>query len=251
MRAIITDLDRTLLRTDKTLSEYTLDIMRKCHDRGIAIMAATARPERSILQYHQQICFDAITTLNGARIILPNAVLENGISHLSGKHILSNLVAMPDTPISIETSSGIYSNVEIPEWNSTCYDGFPDLPTQGTLYKILVSGKSNTLYGQVENILTDDVYYTIANENLVQIMSKKATKWNGIRAMLEALNIPEAETVYFGDDNDDIEAIQMCGTGVAVANAIEAVIREADYIADSNDEDGVARFIEANVFLHQ
>lgn len=250
MRAIITDLDRTLLRTDKTLSEYTLDIMQKCHDRGIAIMAATARPERSILQYHQQICFDAITTLNGARIILPNAVLENGISHLSVKRILSELVVMPDTLISIETSDGIYANAEIPEWNCTCYDGFPHLPTQGALYKILVSSKGDTLYDQVENILTDDVYYTVANGNLMQIMSKNATKWNGICAMLEALNISKAKTVYLGDDNDDIEPIQMCGTGVAVANALGTVISEADYVTGSNDEDGVAHFIEENVFTN-
>lgn len=247
MRAIITDLDRTLLRTDKTLSEYTLNIMRKCHDKGIAIMAATARPERSILQYHKQICFDAITTMNGARIILPNAVLENGISRLSGKHILSKLAVTSDTLISVETSDGIYSNAEIPEWNCTYYDGFPNLPTQGTLYKILASSKDNALYGQVESILTDDVYYTVANGNLVQIMSKNATKWNGICAMLEALNISKVETIYFGDDNDDIEPIRMCGIGVAVANAIDAVISEADYVADNNDEDGVAHFIEENV----
>ena len=211
-------------------------------------MAATARPERSVLQYNQQVCFDAITTMNGARIILPNAVLENGISHLSVKHILSKLVVMPDTVISIETSEGIYSNVEIPEWNSTYYDGFPNLPTQGTLYKVLASSKNDTLYGQIETTLTDEVYHTIANGNLVQIMSKNATKWNGIRTMLAALNIPKSETVYFGDDNDDIEPIEMCGTGVAVANAIEAVINKADYVAGSNDEDGVAHFIEVNVF---
>ena len=47
--------------------------------------------------------------------------------------------------------------------------------------------------------------------------------------------------------NDDIEPIQMCGAGVAVANAIETVISEADYVAGSNDEDGVARFIEGKV----
>ena len=39
----------------------------------------------------------------------------------------------------------------------------------------------------------------------------------------------------------------MCGAGVAVANAIETVISEADYVAGSNDEDGVARFIEGKV----
>ena len=76
MKAIITDLDRTLLRTDKSVSEYTCAVLKKCRDRGILLMAATARPERAILTYQQQIGFDAVTTLNGARIILPGGVVE-------------------------------------------------------------------------------------------------------------------------------------------------------------------------------
>ncbi|MDE6764534.1 MAG: HAD family hydrolase [Oscillospiraceae bacterium] len=78
-------------------------------------------------------------------------------------------------------------------------------------------------------------------------MSKSAAKWNGVKAALETLNIPQAEAVYFGDDNDDIEPIQMCGMGIAVSNAIEAVTDAAGYITGSNDEDGVAHFIEANL----
>lgn len=247
MRAVIVDLDRTLLHTDKTISAYTLDIMQRCHDRGLAVMAATARPERSILVYHKQVCFDAITTMNGARIILPDCVLENGISHQSGRYVLSKLISMPDVLISVETSDGIFSSAPIPEWDSSCYDGFPNLPTQGTLYKILASGNSNELYSRMESVLTEDVYYTVAAGDLVQIMSKNATKWNGIQAMLGALNIPQAETVYFGDDYDDIEPVRKCGIGVAVSNAIEAVTNEADFVVGSNDEDGVAHFIETNL----
>lgn len=247
MKAVIVDLDRTLLRTNKTISEYTLNIIQKCHDKGIAIMAATARPERSILTYQKQICFDAITTLNGARIILPDKVIENGIAHISAKRIISKLITISDTLISIETNEGIYSNATIPEWNSNYYAGFPDLPTQGALFKILASSQSNMLYHQIRNMLTDDVYYTVANTDLVQIMSRKATKWNGIKAMLESLNILPQDTIYFGDDNDDIEPIRMCGLGVAVSNAIKEVRNEADYITGSNDEDGVAHFIEINL----
>lgn len=244
MRAIITDLDRTLLRTDKTLSEYTTGILKQCRDKGIVIMAATARPERSILEYQEKISFDAVTTMNGARIILPDRVLENGIALESGKHILSKLILIPDTLISIETSDGIYSNAPIPEWNANVYDGFPELPTQTTLYKILVSSKSNMLYEQIKNVLTDDTYYSIANNNLVQIMSRNATKWNGSKEMLLHFGILPSEAIYFGDDNDDMEPIRMCGRGVAVANAIRAVLDEADDVADINDEDGVARYIE-------
>ena len=42
-------------------------------------MAATARPERAVLTYQNQIGFEAVTTLNGARIILPDRIIENGI----------------------------------------------------------------------------------------------------------------------------------------------------------------------------
>lgn len=80
MRAIITDLDRTLLRTDKSLSEYTCTVFRDCRERGIYLMAATARPERAITEYQEQIGFDMVTTLNGARIVLPGKVVENGIA---------------------------------------------------------------------------------------------------------------------------------------------------------------------------
>jgi len=246
MKAVITDLDGTLLRTDKTLSVYTLDVMRKCHDKGIAVMAATARPERSILTYQKQIGFDAVTTMNGARVLLPDKVIENGISHISAKHILSKLITIPGALISVETSEGIYSNVEIPEWESTCFGGFPELPTQGTLFKILISSQSSGAYRQIGSALTDDTYYTVANNELVQIMSRKATKWNGIKSMLRAFHISHTDAVYFGDDNDDIEPVQMCGTGVAVSNAIKAVLDKAEHITDSNDEDGVARFIDMN-----
>lgn len=250
MKAIIVDLDRTLLHTDKTLSPYTLDVLKKCHKEGLAVIAATARPERSILVYHEQVGFDAVITMNGARIILPNEVVENSIPHSTGRCILSALIAVPDTLISIETGDGIYSSAPIPQWDSTCYDDFPNLPTEGTLYKILASSTDDTfdtLCAQMKHILTEDVYYTIAKNSLVQIMSKNATKWNGIKAALAALNISQADAVYFGDDNDDIEPIRMCGIGVAVSNAIEAVMNAADHITGSNDEDGVARFIEANL----
>ena len=65
--------------------------------------------------------------------------------------------------------------------------------------------------------------------------------------MLGCFGISPDDAVYFGDDNDDIEPIRNCGLGVAVSNAIPAVLEAADRIADSNDSDGVARFIERNI----
>lgn len=107
MRAIIMDLDRTLLHTDKTVSEYTCSILKQCRDRGIFLMAATARPERAILTYHEQIGFDAMTTLNGARIILPHGTVENGIAPRSVKDILQKVIGLPGIVLSLETADDV------------------------------------------------------------------------------------------------------------------------------------------------
>lgn len=247
MKAIITDLDRTLLRTDKTVSEYTLSILKKCHDRGILLMAATARPERAILTYRDQIGFEAITTLNGARIILPDGIIENGILPSSAENILEKVIKIPDLVLSMETGNGIFSNVPIPEWDAAVFNGFPALPTESILYKLLLSGKTDKILQEVKKVLTADTYMTVAEGKLIQIMSTASTKWNGIKTMLKAVGVKQSDVIYFGDDNDDIEPIKHCGVGVAVSNAIDAVLDAADFITESNDMDGVARYIEKNL----
>ena len=247
-KTIITDLDRTLLHTDKTISDYTLRVLKKCHENGILIMAATARPERAIFDYHKQVHFDAMTVMNGAGVIAPG--LETAgytIARESVVTILERLCELPGIILSVECGNEVYANVDIPEWEPRVYHEFPKLPTDGAIYKILVSRANENIGPLVETLLTEDTYCTVAGNNLVQIMNKKATKWNGIQLMLEAVGISPTDAVYFGDDNDDIESLRNCGVGVAVANAIDAVKVAADVIVESNDEDGVAKWIEREI----
>lgn len=247
MRAIITDLDRTLLHTDKSVSEYTASVFKKCHDRRIPVIAASARPLRAIQDYHDLIGFDAIIALNGATVSSPQKSFDLGISRESGEKILSAILRYPDVFLSVETSIGLYSNRDFPLWHPIVYDRFPTLPENAVLYKIIASSQQSALYDSIEAALTDDVYHTIADHELIQIMSTRATKWNGIKRILSHFSISPNDAVYFGDDNDDIEPIRNCGLGVAVSNAIPSVLNVADRIVESNDLDGVARFIKENI----
>ena len=244
MKAIICDLDRTLLHTDKSISSYTEAVFKKCRERGMLIMAASARPMRAIIPYNDIIPFDAVCATNGAVISLPDSITEVGFSTESGEAIISKLLGFPDVFLSVETSKGLYSNRDIPIWNPIIYDKFPSLPEDIVLYKILASSGEKPLYEGIEKSLSNDVYYSLAKGELIQIMSKNATKWNGIRHMLSYYGISPEDCIYFGDDNDDIEPIKNCGLGVAVSNAIPEVLGIAGKITGSNDEDGVARFIE-------
>lgn len=250
MKAIITDLDRTLLHTNKTISDYTQQVLKMCHEKGILIMAATARPERAILDYHGQVQFDAMVVMNGAGVVVPGQEAAGyPIARESVATILKRLCELTDIILSLECGNEVYANIEIPIWNAIVFHEFPKLPTEGPIYKILVSRENENIGPLVETLLTEDTYCTVANENLVQIMNKNATKWNGIQMMLQACNIVPEHAVYFGDDNDDIEPLKQCGTGVAVANAIEAVKEAADVVVENNDEDGVAKWIERELLV--
>lgn len=244
MKAVITDLDGTLLHTDKSVSEYTYRVLERCRERGILLMAATARPLRAVLSYGDKIVFHAITTLNGAKVILPRTVIENCIAPSSAEEILSKAAGIPGLILSMETEAGLFSNHPIPEWNASVYQGFPKAPEGCAIYKLLLGGTGMRYQKEVEEALTADTYMTVAAGRLIQIMSTQATKWNGVRAMLQAAGISPGEAVYFGDDHDDVESIENCGIGVAMSNGIRQVLEAADYVTESNDMDGVAGYIE-------
>lgn len=247
IKTIVVDLDRTLLHTDKTLSKHTVEVLKACKETGIQIMVATARPLRTAKQYCEMINADAMVVSNGARVICGNKQTEYGICEESAMHLLNALYRQPSLLITLETGDVAYSNKPIADYETVISDDLVSIAKAEGVLKILVRRDNKETLAIVKAALTEDLYYTVANGHLIQIMSKAATKWNGIRAMLEISNCAPEETAYFGDDHDDIEPIKLCGVGVAVFNAIEKVKAAADYVVQSNDADGVARFVEQNI----
>jgi len=247
VKTIIVDLDRTLLHTDKTLSAHTVKVLKKCKKFGINIMVATARPFRATKQYCDLIGFDAMVVSNGARIIYKNQRTDYGICQRSAEHLLNALKRNPNLRITLETGDCAYSNHPIEDYETILTDNLVGIANKEGALKILVHLDSKETLPFVQKELTEDLYYTIAHGYLLQIMNASATKWNGIKAMLDICNCSPNETAYFGDDQDDVEPIKMCGLGIAVSNAIDEVKAAADYVIESNDTDGVAKFIEHRI----
>ena len=72
----------------------------------------------------------------------------------------------------------------------------------------------------------------------------RATKENAIEYLVKNLEIPLTEIIAFGDDFNDIGMLKLCGQGIAMGNAIPQVKEIADDITLSNNEDGVAKYLE-------
>lgn len=248
---IVTDLDRTLLRSDKTISGYTAQVLWRCHEKGIKIVFATARPKRTVRQFCLDVPVDALILHNGAVVYAEGQLLASyGIdSDVKNRILLSIGHDHPEVTLSVEIDNIFYANFDVPtagdptQFIKADFSHLPDRPADKII--VGVSGMDDiSLYGQY---LPDDLYIEMNDGKLGFILNRKATKWNAIKTVAGHFGIANSEVVAFGDDYNDIGMLQNCGMGVAVANALNDAKAAADFICDQNDKDGVARWLEENV----
>ena len=251
VKMIVTDLDRTLLCSDKTISDYSSVVLKRCRERGIKIVFATARPKRTVNQFMNDIPADALIVHNGAVIYADEKLLGNhGIeSDIKDNILLSLSKDFPDATLSVEIDDVLYANFDVStvwKYTSAVRSNFTDLPSKAA-DKIIVGVSSVEDMECFSKYLTDDLYIEMSDGKLGLIMSRKATKWEAVKIVADHFNISTNEVATFGDDYNDISMIRECGVGVAVANAIDEVKAVANYFCDTNDNDGVAKWIEENI----
>ena len=67
------------------------------------------------------------------------------------------------------------------------------------------------------------------------------TKGNALKKLAEILGIKREEVIALGDNYNDLSMLTYAGVGIAMGNAEDCVKEAADFITDTNDEDGVAK----------
>lgn len=77
---------------------------------------------------------------------------------------------------------------------------------------------------------------------------KTATKENAILELCKVYNITTNDIWAFGDDLVDMGMLKLCGKGIAMGNALPNVKSIADVVIGSNDEDGIADYLEKELW---
>ena len=101
-----------------------------------------------------------------------------------------------------------------------------------------------------ENLLRkypDIRYQSYKDSDLITILHKNVRKGRALEVVLRELDIPASQVVGFGDDDNDLDFLEICGTWVAMENATEKVKQKCSHICQSNEDNGVARWIEGNI----
>jgi len=244
-RMIVTDLDETLLRSDKSISVHTIAILKKCRDAGIKMVYATARGG-SAERITPAGIFDGKISRGGA------------IAKTGDKIIYSRLIPYQIArPILIACDKReLKTTLETADIKRTNYgDNAVDF-SQHDIDAEMISfvGLTSDDQAFVRSLLPENLYFMAMSDiggsyggYYGMIMHKDATKLKAVSELARLWGIAMSEITAFGDDVNDLEMLANCGTGIAVENAIDEAKAAAGHICGANDEDGVARWLEENV----
>lgn len=236
------DLDDTLLRKDKSVSDYSLKVLNTLKELGHIIIINTARSLQATEKLISLINPN-FTVVNAGSLIIDdkrNVIYSDPISKVVTNGIVKELLNYTNT-ISIQTFDVLYTtNKDYKNPNAVFYDKkdyFLDA------YKILPC-KLDAIKA-LEIIKKYDVNYTSYFGGDWSRFSKNPNdKLHGLEVVVSYCQGNMNDTISFGDDYGDLPMIKGSFVGVAMSNALDDVLKESKYICDSCDNDGVAKFLE-------
>lgn len=258
---IAVDLDGTLLNDDKIITEKTKSILSKATQLGHKVVIATGRPFRASRRYYQELYLDTpIVNFNGAFVHHP--LDENwGIYHSplpldTAKTIIKTCEAFEVNNVIVEVTDDVYLSHHDDFFIEAFGEGDPRFHTGELEEKLTKDPTSIVIYPKDESAdeLRDLLEHSHAEVieqrtwgapwNLIEIVKGGINKSVGLSRIAGHFGIPKENIIAFGDEDNDLEMLEFAGHGVAMENAIEELKDTANTVTKSNNEDGIAAYLE-------
>lgn len=266
IKVIAMDLDGTALNHQKQLTERTRAAIQNAAKSGIQIVVATGRTFSSLAP--EVLAMPEITCA-----ITSNGAVVNRIP--DGAVLLHNY----PNPETVSEIAGMIQGEKID--TEVCTGGQAYIGQ--SYYDRVLEGKTNrdVQYVKTTRHPVPDIYqflleHRVAIENInlnfktleekqqwqqrfqklpgvtptssflfnVELGGATTSKAHALQELLDEWQMTSQQVMAFGDSENDLGMIQLAGIGVAMANGMEEVRQAADILAESNEEDGVAKIIE-------
>lgn len=261
-KAVFLDMDGTLLRADHSVSEPTQACIRKLIGMGIPVILVSARPLDAILPTARQI-----------------GLLDYPVVSLNGSYITEQQNPVFQEVIDPETTAALTRAIRPfqatiayyvqREWFAETNDAwteheqkimdvqlrvmpFAEMAAEWTIRKtgpnkLMVMSEPESIAAIQKHLISQyDSSLNIypSKPTYLEIMNSQASKSSAIRLLIGKMNISREETIAMGDNFNDREMLQFAGMGVAMGNAPDEIKAVADYVTDTNNNDGVLKALK-------
>lgn len=245
IKLIVTDLDDTLLRRDKSISDYTVDVFRRIRERNVLIAFATARSYESSQKFRNVLNPDADIVTGGCLVFADMQLLRSYyLPEPQGSKLLAELEAYkPNKRVSARSINKRYANIPVEGRICVTFQ----YPLADKLLHCSCRTNDDVFMQSIAARYPEFSFIRDSESDLYDINPKDATKLNGIKIIAKHFNILLSEVIAFGDSYNDTEMLRGCGIGVAMSNAIDECKAASKFMCGDCDNDGVARWLEENI----
>jgi len=261
IRLVISDVDGTLVRKDKSLSPEVIASVHRLRAAGVAFTLISARPVSGVLPLIAPLGIDIpLAAINGGIIFRPDGsviaehridpdvvrgmfALAEGVavdrwifadnrwyaSRLEGVHVEHERVASNQAPILRDDFTDLYDRADKVTFVSDDAPVLRDLADRGV-----------AKFGARATIGQSQTYY-------LDVTDLRANKGDGVTELASILGVDLENVAVFGDMDNDLAMFARAGLSVAMGQAPEAVRAAASFVSSSNEHDGCAHAIDAFV----
>ncbi|NLP34924.1 MAG: HAD family phosphatase [Clostridiales bacterium] len=267
VKLIVSDIDGTLLTSDRKLTKENIEAIRKAKEQNIKFTLSTGRVASMIDYYIKTLEIDTpVITLNGAVVWdpvkkqtvsdIPMDLDElNGLLEFCKYHEMDYAAMTMGTNYFSKNSVRINRYQRYNEFAKSQGMSIMEVDTfddehrciEGVkVYKILVTEKDPKRIKILEDYLPTlkKTGFTASEPGLLDIAEKTVNKGMGVKKLAEAFNLRPDEVCTLGDYDNDIAMLQYAGFSVAMGNALDNVKKHAFYVTATNDESGLAEVVE-------
>ena len=262
MKLLAIDLDDTLLRDDNTVSDYTKTELQKAQHKGIEVLIATGRMYQTAYPVaHRLGLGDVPMVLYSGGVIqrveskeliweqaIPPEVARKVLAIAKEHNIYIQSYIDDELLVHSETEfSRLYEEIT---GAKAVYVGDAIYDPQKGINKLLVVEEPERM-AEVIEILSKEVGHVVdlvrSKVNFLEIVTPHVSKGEALAFMGERLGIGLEDMVSFGNSENDVSMLTVTGHSVAVGNAEDHVKTIAKEVCDTNEKDGVAKWIDDNV----
>ncbi|OQY31902.1 MAG: hypothetical protein B6241_12755 [Spirochaetaceae bacterium 4572_59] len=265
-KIIALDLDGTLLRSDHSISDRTVDTFKRIQALGSIPVISTGRSYEALTVIKDRlglqtpvICYNGAMICDGRdgsvlhELCLPDDIAREVLQICRDKGVYfqgfwaGQLYYEEKTAISdyYEAHTGLRGRiVNFDDWDSLEFT------------KVLLIGppdRSSSTWPELDNIQKDvkerfgsRIYTAYSKPMYLEMIHGDSSKGHALKQLADDMGILPSEIAAFGDGFNDLEMLEYAEISVAMANAPEELKKRTAYTTVSNDEDGIADFLEKN-----
>lgn len=248
IRIVFFDIDGTLLdHATGRISLKTFEALRRLRERGTLICVATGRSPAAFPDFGD-VQFDAFCAVNGSLCYAgEDLIYSNPIPRECVEQVVKNAAAI-GRPVSVAVRHRMAAN----GWDQDLSDYYGlanlkltaaedfDAVCREDVYQMMLGSRAEEHEALLRG--TKGIKIAISWERAVDIIPDTSGKGASVVKILEYFRLQPGQALAFGDSYNDLEMLQVVGTGVAMGNANDALKAVADDVCGPVSEDGIYEY---------